>query len=188
MVQNKKKYFLGDSKNVSHLVLLILVINLALYLFYYIIRKTKCYLFNCHGKFFLPPLCNLTFISCKCVLKSFFSGKCDCQPEYLQHNVDKQHCTLFGHSIRVPGGTIFATSALILSIIAIIFYKGRSANRNLTPAQSRELNSECVFMDFYDKHDLWHFFSAAAVFMAFLALLTIDDDIMFVPREDIDVF
>ena len=124
----------------------------------------------------------------KCLKIFFFSGKCDCQPEYLQHNVDKQHCTLFGHSIRVPGGTIFATSALILSIIAITFYKGRSANRNLTPAQSRELNSECVFMDFYDKHDLWHFFSAAAVFMAFLALLTIDDDIMFVPREDIDVF
>ena len=180
-------FFSGDSKNVSHLVLLILVINLALYLFYYIIRKTKCYLFNCHGEFFLPPLCHLAFISFK-VAQNLFPGKCDCQPEYLQHNVDKQHCTLFGHSIRFPGGTFFATSALILSIIAIVFYKSRSANRNLTPAQSRELNSECYFMDFYDKHDLWHFFSAAAVFMAFLALLTIDDDIMFVPREDIDVF
>ena len=73
LVQNKfLSYFLGDSKNVSHLVLLILVINLALYLFYYIIRKTKCYLFNCHGKFFIPHLYHLTFISCKSVSKSFF--------------------------------------------------------------------------------------------------------------------
>ena len=43
-------------------------------------------------------------------------------------------------------------------------------------------------MDFYDNHDLWHYFSAAGIFMAFLALLTIDDDILFVPRDKIDVF
>ena len=71
---------------------------------------------------------------------------------------------------------------------AIYFYLQRSANRNLTPAQSRDLNSECTILEFYDNHDMWHFFSAAGVFMSFLALLTVDDDLLSVPREHIDVF
>ena len=41
---------------------------------------------------------------------------------------------------------------------------------------------------FSDNHDLWHFFSAAGVFMAFLALLTVDDDLLATEREDIEVF
>ena len=68
------------------------------------------------------------------------------------------------------------------------FYANRSANRNLTPAESRDLNVECALLDFYDSHDLWHFFSAAGIFMAFMALLNIDDDILFVPRDKIDIF
>ena len=49
-------------------------------------------------------------------------------------------------------------------------------------------NADCRFLDFYDGHDLWHFFSAAGIFMAFLALLTVDDDLLDVPRSKIDVF
>jgi hypothetical protein len=49
-------------------------------------------------------------------------------------------------------------------------------------------NGDCKLMDFYDGHDLWHFFSAAGIFMAFLALLTVDDDLLDVPRSDIEVF
>ena len=78
--------------------------------------------------------------------------------------------------------------ALLFAAIAIWFYRSRSADRNLTPAKSRDLNMECSYLDFYDNHDLWHFFSATGVFMGFLALLIVDDDIMIVPREEIDVF
>ena len=35
---------------------------------------------------------------------------------------------------------------------------------------------------------MWHFFSSAAIFMAFLALLTVDDDYINVPRDNIEVF
>ena len=76
----------------------------------------------------------------------------------------------------------------ILFISGIGFYANRSANRNLTPAESRNWNSDCNFMDFYDNHDIWHFFSAAGIFMAFMALLNVDDDILFVPRDKIDIF
>ena len=39
-----------------------------------------------------------------------------------------------------------------------------------------------------DNHDLWHFFSAAGIFMAFLALLTVDDDLLATERNLIEVF
>ena len=69
-----------------------------------------------------------------------------------------------------------------------MFYVHRSADRNLTPAESRNWNTECFLLDFYDFHDLWHFFSGAGIFMAFMALLNVDDDILFVPRDKIEIF
>jgi len=54
-------------------------------------------------------------------------------------------------------------------------------------AESRNLNEECMFMDFFDNHDLWHFFSGAMLFVAFLTLLVVDDNLMFKPRKDIPV-
>ena len=92
--------------------------------------------------------------------------------------------------MKVPlsAGTFFAIMALISCVFAVYFYVNRSANRNLSPAESRDLNSDCVFMDFYDNHDLWHVFSSAGIFLFFLTLLTIDDDILSVPRHEIEVF
>ena len=37
-----------------------------------------------------------------------------------------------------------------------------------SPARSREGNKECVFLEFYDYHDVWHFMSACALFFSFL--------------------
>ena len=38
----------------------------------------------------------------------------------------------------------------------------------LSPAESRELNKECILLDFYDTHDIWHFLAAFALFFSFL--------------------
>ena len=43
-------------------------------------------------------------------------------------------------------------------------------------------------MDFFDNHDVWHFLSATALFLAFIFLLTIDDDLLLVDRSKIKVF
>ena len=85
-------------------------------------------------------------------------------------------------------GALFSVWAVILGVLAFIFYRQKNANRNFSPAESRNLNDECIWLDFYDSHDLWHFFSAAAAFMALLGLLTVDDDILDMPIDEIPVY
>lgn len=43
-------------------------------------------------------------------------------------------------------------------------------------------------MDFYDNHDIWHFLSAISLFLSFMVLLTLDDDVASKPTETIPVF
>ena len=35
-------------------------------------------------------------------------------------------------------------------------------------AESRTYNRDCVILDFYDYHDIWHFLSALGLFFAFM--------------------
>ena len=83
---------------------------------------------------------------------------------------------------------ILFSAALIFALVASGFYANKHQSRNLSPAQSREKNAECKFLDFYDNHDLWHFFSSLALFLAFTGLLTIDDDLLYVRMDRIKVF
>ena len=47
---------------------------------------------------------------------------------------------------------------------------------------------QCELFHFYDNHDIWHFLSATSLFLNFMMLLTIDDDLHLKPREQIPVF
>jgi hypothetical protein len=98
---------------------------------------------------------------------------------------DRQGCVFNRHGLA---GFIFAASAIICAIFAAKFYLSRNSNRNKSPAESRDMNGDCVFLDFYDNHDLWHFFSAATIFLIFLGLLILDDDLLDVPRDQILVY
>jgi len=71
---------------------------------------------------------------------------------------------------------------------AMWFFLNKSTSWFLSPAQSRRLNTECELFHFYDNHDIWHFLSATSLFLNFMMLLTIDDDLCGVPREKIPVF
>jgi len=44
------------------------------------------------------------------------------------------------------------------------------SDKNLTPAESRQLNQPCFIADFYDYHGGWHFLSA--IFLLFQLLVT----------------
>ncbi|XP_061704114.1 SID1 transmembrane family member 1-like isoform X3 [Cydia pomonella] len=71
---------------------------------------------------------------------------------------------------------------------ALYFFLSGSTDWSSTPARSRHKNHECMIMDFYDSHDLWHMLSAAALYLSFAAMLTWDDGLSAVRRTDIAVF
>ena len=71
---------------------------------------------------------------------------------------------------------------------ALYFFVTKSTSWVLSPAESRPLNSKCKLFNFYDNHDIWHFLSATSLFLSFMILLTLDDDLTEKPRELIPVF
>ncbi|MDP2439728.1 MAG: hypothetical protein Q8P67_28595, partial [archaeon] len=49
----------------------------------------------------------------------------------------------------------------ICGLTAVYYFSWASdTNKDLSPAQSRNLNSPCIIADYYSTHDLWHFLSA----------------------------
>jgi hypothetical protein len=71
---------------------------------------------------------------------------------------------------------------------ATYFFLNKSSTWVETPARSRHLNMDCRLFHFYDNHDIWHFLSAVSLFLDFMILLTLDDDLFDVPRDKIPVF
>ena len=92
------------------------------------------------------------------------------------------------HKEPIP---IFAYILSVLSIIcwipAIMLFMSKEKTTKVSPALSRDMNRPCT-IGIFDKHDLWHFLSAAGLFLNFLLLLIIDDGIAYQPRTEIPVF
>ncbi|XP_040836404.1 SID1 transmembrane family member 1 isoform X5 [Ochotona curzoniae] len=88
--------------------------------------------------------------------------------------------------LPLPLFCIVATA--VVWAAALYFFFQNLSSWEGTPAESREKNRECVLLDFFDDHDIWHFLSATALFFSFLVLLTLDDDLDVVRRDKIPVF
>ncbi|KFD55318.1 hypothetical protein M514_03658 [Trichuris suis] len=71
---------------------------------------------------------------------------------------------------------------------SLFFFLDKQLSWRVTAAQSRELNSPCLIAKFYDAHDIWHFLSAISMFLSFLILLVIDDDLANTAHDQIPVF
>ena len=78
--------------------------------------------------------------------------------------------------------------SLMAWVGALAFYVTASTNWVVPPAESRHMNTECKLFMFYDNHDIWHFLSATSLFLNYMLLLTLDDDLAAVAREKIPVF
>ncbi|KAL4229337.1 RNA transmembrane transporter [Mactra antiquata] len=78
--------------------------------------------------------------------------------------------------------------AIITWAFALYFFLQHLTSWQYTPAVSRQGNKECVVLNFYDTHDIWHFLSAISLFFSFLVLLTLDDEIIMMRRTEIPVF
>ncbi|CAJ0584777.1 unnamed protein product, partial [Mesorhabditis spiculigera] len=76
----------------------------------------------------------------------------------------------------------------ILWAMALIAFTRQETDWAVSPALSRDLNSECSLFDFFDQHDIWHVLSALAAGGSLLALATVDDPTATVPRANLVVF
>lgn len=71
---------------------------------------------------------------------------------------------------------------------AFYFYATVDYSIESSPAESRELNSGCLVLSLFDAHDVWHVLSASGLFCCFMLLLTVDDGVSLVPRNQLRVF
>ena len=86
---------------------------------------------------------------------------------------------------------IVAVSSILVSTVclglAFYFRFSRLIPSNESASSAKLENRDCIFLGYYDHHDLWHIFSAFALFTLFLATLLVDENMSFVPREELTV-
>jgi len=87
---------------------------------------------------------------------------------------------------KIP--VIYAILGLICFLPAMYFFTAKEKMTEKSPAESRDMNRECIFLNFFDGHDIWHFMGAAGVFFAFLCIFTLDEDLKGKKRNTIIVF
>eukprot|EP00048_Salpingoeca_helianthica_P024965 m.36737 g.36737 ORF g.36737 m.36737 type:complete len:848 (-) comp9713_c0_seq1:26-2569(-) len=71
---------------------------------------------------------------------------------------------------------------------ALYFFNAGLTDWTVSPAESREGNADCLILDFFDAHDVWHMLSAAGLFFGCMSMLSLDDDLANVERSEIHVF
>jgi hypothetical protein len=93
------------------------------------------------------------------------------------------------HKERIPLDTIiYGILSLFCWIPGLYFFIDSDKSTDITPSESRNINSECLFLYIYDHHDIWHICSAGGLFLCFMLLLNLDDGVFFIPRNQLDVF
>ncbi|XP_017664962.1 PREDICTED: SID1 transmembrane family member 2 isoform X2 [Lepidothrix coronata] len=92
-----------------------------------------------------------------------------------------------GERIKLIPLLCIISTSVVWGFALFFFFQGLSTWQK-TPAESREHNRDCILLDFFDDHDIWHFLSSIAMFGSFLVLLTLDDDLDCIQRDKIYVF
>jgi len=59
-------------------------------------------------------------------------------------------------------------AAFAFWLVGSYFFLQKTSKWEISPAESRMLNLECIVGQVYDTHDLWHFFSSSALFFFFM--------------------
>ena len=60
----------------------------------------------------------------------------------------------------------FGTIVILWGFAGWIFAKKATTDKSLTPEKSRDHNQECIILNFFDAHDLWHILSSHALLMS----------------------
>ncbi|KAF2073456.1 hypothetical protein CYY_005241 [Polysphondylium violaceum] len=95
----------------------------------------------------------------------------------------------FKHGEKVHFGIWILFIVMLVSwTVGLWFFEIPVTNKFLTFDESLKLNEPCVVFDYFDTHDVWHFFSAVGLFSIMSIVYFIDWDLRYVPRSLIHVF
>ena len=59
-----------------------------------------------------------------------------------------------------------ALMAILWCVAGRIFFKKATTDKTFTPEKSRDYNQDCIILNFFDYHDLWHILSSHALLMS----------------------
>ena len=77
---------------------------------------------------------------------------------------------------------------LCLFTTSLIYFEIAVTDKMLSPSQSRKLNKPCIFLDYFDYHDMWHIFSSISVFLFMYIVYNIDNNLRYTVISDIKIF
>jgi len=83
---------------------------------------------------------------------------------------------------------VYVACAAICAMPAMYYFTNKEKNSEVSPAESRDINKECILFEYFDGHDVWHFLGGAGVFFTFMFIFTIDEDLKYKKRSEIRVF
>ncbi|KAG5861987.1 hypothetical protein JTB14_021453 [Gonioctena quinquepunctata] len=96
---------------------------------------------------------------------------------------------------KIVNGEWICLEAMVYGILSIsfwvssgYFFLDAATLWTVTPAESRQWNQNCMFLKFFDRHDVWHLLSAPALYFTFMYLMCLDDDIIDKEQSEIVVF
>lgn len=72
---------------------------------------------------------------------------------------------------------VYLVLFFLVSGVSILYFRIDLTEWRKSAAYSREGNDKCTLWDFYDEHDVWHWYSAVAIFFLYMTLLTMDDGV-----------
>ena len=104
---------------------------------------------------------------------SFCAGlKCESScPSNCQDCVEELKARLC-FIIKVVLKGVYTCAIPILNGFALTFFFAKeTTDKSKSPEKSRDLNQECIFLAFFDWHDVWHIFSSFGLFMAALMVI-----------------
>ena len=76
-----------------------------------------------------------------------------------------------------PLRVAYVLGTVYIGIAAFVFFFFKeTTNKVKSPEQSRDLNQECYWLDFFDSHDIWHILSSFALLMSALLVIHVSYD------------
>eukprot|EP01103_Thecamoeba_quadrilineata_P009457 TRINITY_DN1921_c0_g1_i1.p1 TRINITY_DN1921_c0_g1~~TRINITY_DN1921_c0_g1_i1.p1 ORF type:complete len:689 (+),score=116.92 TRINITY_DN1921_c0_g1_i1:67-2133(+) len=85
--------------------------------------------------------------------------------------------------VLYPIWLLLLAGTLALWGVALWLFSLPNSNKSDRPEESRLDNRGCVLLNYYGTHELWHFFSAFALFASAVLILHIDQDEDYTPQE-----